>query len=182
MKIPETPRKRALIVIDMQPAFVKHHNKHIVPNIISLLKKIPYDLYVDTVFYAEKGSLWDKQQNVTEPKGKNIRTVDELAAALKPFKPFRVTKDTRSAFGGDQDLAAHLAKHGIEEVHLVGIETNDCVLATAFDAFTLGFPVYVLEECCESGHPGRHQVGVELLRWQKMTNNSCLVETADVRL
>lgn len=180
MKIPNTNRKRALIVIDLQPAFIKPHNQHIVQNIVSLIENVPYDAYVEAVFYAEKGSLWDTMQDYTVPKDENMRTVDEVMEVLRPHNPLHVTKDTRSTFRGDQDVVAYLKAHGIEEVHLVGTETHDCVLATAFDAFAANFPVYALEECIESGTPGRHEGGLTLLRWQNITNNSCLAVTVDV--
>lgn len=61
MKIPDTHYKRALIVIGLQPAFIKPHNQHIVPNIISLIKNISYGAYVEAIFHAKKGSLWDTQ-------------------------------------------------------------------------------------------------------------------------
>lgn len=179
MKIPDTYHKRALIVIDLQPAFIKPHNRHIVRNIITLIKNVPYDAYVEAVFHAEKGSLWDLQQGFTVPQDEGMRTVDEVMEVLKPLNPLRIVKETRSTFKGNQDLVAYFQERGIEEVHLVGTETHDCVLATAYDAFTAGFPVYALEECIESGTPGRHEVGLTLLRWQSMTNNSCRTVTTD---
>jgi len=81
---------------------------------------------------------------------------------------------------GDQDVADYLHSLGIEEVHLVGTETNDCVFATAMSAFDLGFRPYVLEECCEALYKGRHMQGLQLLRYQKLTNNSCLAKTVNV--
>lgn len=182
MKLPNTHRKRALIVIDLQPAFIKPHNKHIVPNIVELIKQVPYDAYIEAVFHAEKGSLWDTQQGFTVPQDEGMRTVDEVAAVLQPHNPLCVIKTTRSTFKGGQDVPAYLAEHGIEEVHLVGTETHDCVLATAYGAFASGYPVYALEECCESGTPGRHEAGLTLLRWQSMTNNSCRAETTEVQI
>lgn len=180
MKLPNSYRKRALIVIDLQPAFIKTHNKHIVKNIRELIKNVSYDAYIEAVFHAERGSLWDTQQGFTVPQDEHMRTVDEVAQALKVHSPLHVVKETRSAFRGNQDLEAYLSEHGIEEVHLVGTETHDCVLATAFDAFAAGYPVYAIEECCESGTPGRHEVGLVLLRWQSMTNNSCRGETEEI--
>lgn len=182
MKLPDTHRKRALIVIDLQPAFIKPHNEHIVPNITNLIKNVPYDAYIEAVFHAEKGSLWDTQQNWFCPQDENMRTVDEVADVLAPHKPLRVVKETRSTFKGDQDVAAYLSQYDIEEVHLVGTETHDCVLATAYDTFAAGFPVYALEECCESGTPGRHEVGLTILRWQSMTNNSCRADTVEAKI
>jgi nicotinamidase-related amidase len=180
VKLPATNRRRALIVIDLQPAFMKPHNVHIIPNIVKLIESVPYDAYVEAVFHAEKGSLWDTQQNWFCPQDEDMRTVEEVANILAPHNPLRVVKETRSTFKGDQDVAQYLAEHAIEEVHLVGTETHDCVLATAYDAFAAGYPVYALEECCESGTPGRHEAGLTLLRWQKMTNNSCLADTQEV--
>lgn len=180
MKIPLSNRKRALIVIDLQPAFIKPHNKHIIPNIVSLIGKVPYDAYVEAVFHAEKGSLWDTQQGFTVPQDDGMRTVDEVMTALQPHNPLHIIKEARSTFKGDQDLIAYLKERNIQEVHLVGSETHDCVLATAYDAFAAGFPVYAMEECIESGTPGRHEAGLTLLRWQNMTNNSCRAGTNEV--
>lgn len=98
--------------------------------------------------------------------------VSEVGEALAPFEPLEVVKDTRSVFRGDRDVRKYLRERNIAEVHLIGTETHDCVLATAYDAFDSGFLPCVIEECCESGTPGRHEEGLKLLRWQNMTNNS----------
>lgn len=182
MKIPKTGLNRALIVIDLQPAFVKSHNEHIVENIDSLLNSVEYDTYVEAVFSAEKGSLWDLQQNWFCPDDKNTKTISPIDGILSAKQPLKIHKHTRSVFRGNQNLNQHLRDLNIEEIHLVGTETNDCVLASAFDAFDSGFAVFVLEECCESATVGRHQLGLEVLRHQSMTNNSCLVDTIEVEL
>lgn len=182
MKLPHTGRKKALIVVDLQPAFVKKHNAHIIPKVEALLQKVEYDAYVEAVFSAEKGSLWDIQQEWICPVGEDTHTVEGVKELLASKNPLIVHKHTRSVFRGDQDVTTFLRKHNIEEIHLVGTETNDCVLATAFDAFDSGFPVYVLEECCEAATEGRHQMGLDILRLQGMTNNRCLANTVDVKI
>jgi nicotinamidase-related amidase len=118
--------------------------------------------------------------NVDHPKDEHTHTVDSVHELLASRHPLRVTKTSRSVFMGDQDVAAYLRGLGIEEVHLVGTETNDCVFATAMSAFDLSFRPYVLEECCEALYEGRHAQGVQLLRYQKLTNNSCLAKTREV--
>jgi nicotinamidase-related amidase len=180
MKLPDTQRRKALIVVDLQPAFIKAHNNHIIANVKALLQTVNYDAYVEAVFSAEKGSLWDVQQDWICPEDEATHTVPEIEADLQAKQPLKVHKHTRSVFRGDQNVADYLKQHEIEEVHLVGTETNDCVLATAFDAFDSGFAVYVLEECCESATEGRHQIGLDLLRLQGMTNNRCLANTIDI--
>ena len=118
--------------------------------------------------------------NVDHPKDESTHTVDMVHKLLAPHRPLQVTKTSRSVFMGDQDVAKYLRDLGIEEVHLVGAETNDCVFATAMSAFDLGFRPYVLEECCEALYEGRHTQGVQLLRYQKLTNNSCLADAIDI--
>ncbi len=49
-----------------------------------------------------------------------------------------------------RDLFRTLTSRGIEELHLCGIDTDACVLATAYDAFDLNFRVKVLFDLCYS--------------------------------
>jgi len=62
MKIPFSGRKKALCLVDVQPAFLKARNRYVVNNIKLLLRKIPYDLYLVVSFHTEKGSVWERQQ------------------------------------------------------------------------------------------------------------------------
>lgn len=181
MKIPKTTRRKALVIVDVQPGFINDNNQHIVESIKHLLDNVEYDLYACAVFYADDESLWNKQQNWKMPKGSDTKVLPEIADKLEGKDPIIINKSSRSAFKGDVDLASMLADNNIEEVHVVGTATHDCVLATAFEAFDMNFPVYVIEECCEAmNHPNRHELGVELLRYQNMTNNSCLADTEDI--
>lgn len=182
MKLPNTHLKKALIVVDLQPAMLKPHNNHIVLKVTSLIQQVPYDGYVEAVWHSGDGSLWREMMHVNHPKDDTTHTVETVHKLLAPRSPLQVTKTSRSVFMGDQDVAAYLYNLSIEEVHLVGTETNDCVFATAMSAFDLGFRPYVLEECCEALYEGRHAQGVQLLRYQKLTNNSCLAKTVGVEL
>lgn len=175
MKIPDSKRKKALIVVDVQPRFVDDKNKYIVENIVKLIKGIGYDIIVETIFHAEKGSLWDKQQHWTSPKGDEFHTVDEIRNATKHLNIIHIEKEKKSVFKGDKDLSALLRGHDIEEVHIVGMETNDCIIASAYESFDLGFFTYIIEECCQSATSDEfHKMGLELLRRQCITNNSCI--------
>jgi nicotinamidase-related amidase len=182
MKLPATGRRKALIVIDVQPAFIRPHNEYIIDNIVSLIEKAPYDLYIEAVFHAEKDSLWDDQQKWICPENEDTHTVEKIADALAEHSPVKVLKETRSVFKGQPSILSILKDNDIGELHLVGTETNDCVFATALDSFDNGFPVYILEECCQSASEGRHEPAVQLLRHQGMTNNRCLAKTIELAL
>ncbi len=172
MKIPDSKRKKALIIVDVQPAFLNERNRYIIDHIIKLIKLVPYDLYLDAVFYAEAGSIRDIQRKYILPKDDNIKTEKTISDTLKTLNSIKLEKTTSSIFKADKSTEKTLKENGIEEIHLVGLDTNDCVLASAFEAFDLGFITYVIEECCQSSSSDQlHNYGLEILRKQRMTNN-----------
>jgi nicotinamidase-related amidase len=161
-------RKRALVIVDVQPAFVRRGGA-VVENIATLLRTAVYDVYVAVVFHAERGSLWDVQTGWVCPADERTITVPAILSLL-PASTIHVTKTTKSAFKGNIDLARLLRNRGIREVHIVGLDTNDCVLATAYEAFDLGFFTYVIEDCCaSSSSDALHRQALALLRHVSLT-------------
>lgn len=172
--IPNPERKRALFVVDMQEGFLNKRNKWIVPNIRKVIKEGGYTFVAEAVFHAEKGSLWEKQVDWTFPSQPTISEIKKLF----PKNTLTVTKTTKSMFKGSKDLASILRKTGIEEIHIVGVDTNDCVFATAQESFDLGFFTYVLEECTESSESAEiRDYALKILRHLRMTNHSPGVES-----
>lgn len=60
-----------------------------------------------------------------------------------------------SAFSGT-DLDIRLRERGIQEVHLVGVCTDICVLHTAVDAYNLGYHIVIHEKAVQSFDPIGH--------------------------
>jgi nicotinamidase-related amidase len=58
-----------------------------------------------------------------------------------------VTKQRASAFYGTP-LAAHLTQLGAHTIIMCGETTSGCVRASAVDAFSAGYHVVLVEECC----------------------------------
>ncbi len=58
-----------------------------------------------------------------------------------------ITKQRASAFFGTP-LIAHLTMLGVQSVIIVGDSTSGCVRASAVDAYSHGFHVVPVEECC----------------------------------
>ncbi|MFF2479960.1 cysteine hydrolase family protein [Paenibacillus sp. NPDC058071] len=65
-------------------------------------------------------------------------------------------KTRYSAFCGT-DLELQLRARGIEEVHLVGVCTDICVLHTAVDAYNKGFRMTVHADATATFNPGGHK-------------------------
>lgn len=161
--------KKALIVVDLQDGFVTDQNCWILENVKRAIENGNYDLVVESIFHAEPGSLWDTQTNWMFP----LRpTVPEIANVL-PNETVRVVKTTKSVFKGDQNLLQILKDNSIEEIHVVGIDTGDCVYATAQEAFDYGFRTFVIEDCTEaSENPETRTAALTMLRWLEMTKPS----------
>jgi len=167
--IPHPERKRALILVDIQEGFLNEKNRWIIPNIQEVIREGEYDLVVEAVFHADEGSLWQRQTGWTlllQP------TVPEIKDML-PARTIGVVKTASSAFKGSKDFAGILKENGIEEVHIVGLDTYDCVFATAKESFDPGFFTYVLEECTEASDGKEYRdAALKILRHLEMTNNS----------
>ena len=58
-----------------------------------------------------------------------------------------ITKQRASIFFGTP-LTAHLTQLGIRTVVICGESTSGCVRASAVDAYSLGYHVVLVEECC----------------------------------
>lgn len=166
-------RNKALIIVDVQPAFVTEQNSPVIRRITDHIRRTPYDLYIESIFFAERESLWDKQTDWCCPKDAAFRSVSEILDALKGKNYVHVEKETKSVFKGSPSILPILKANNIEEIHIVGYDTNDCVLATAYESFDYGFFTYVIEECSgSSGSMNLHHQALKLLRWVCLTNNS----------
>ena len=67
-----------------------------------------------------------------------------------------IDKTRYSAFAGT-NLEILLRERGIEELHLVGVCTDICVLHTAVDAYNKGFKIVIYQDAVASFDPEGHQ-------------------------
>ncbi|MFA7191701.1 MAG: isochorismatase family protein [Candidatus Paceibacterota bacterium] len=168
IQITNQNRKRALMVVDVQAGFLNDQNRWIIPNIQKVVQNGKYNLIIESIFHAEAGSLWDRQTNWTFPLQPTVPEIKNLFNQDSVL----ITKETKSVFKGDKDLFQILKDKNIEEVHIVGLDTNDCVFATAQESFDLGFFTYVIEECTESSQSSElRDCALKILRELNMTTN-----------
>ncbi|CAM3916734.1 cysteine hydrolase family protein [Mesobacillus zeae] len=88
----------------------------------------------------------------------------DLYGSLKPLYERNKTREnvlyldkTRySAFAGT-DLEIKLRERGIDEVHIVGVCTDICVLHTAVDAYNRGFKIIVYKDAVASFNQAGHE-------------------------
>jgi maleamate amidohydrolase len=91
-------------------------------------------------------------------------SIDPSDYAIRPeFKPQQgdvvITKQRASAFYGTP-LAAHLTQLGVQTIIVCGESTSGCVRASAVDAYSHGYHVVLVEECCFDRSLMSHKVNL----------------------
>jgi nicotinamidase-related amidase len=91
-------------------------------------------------------------------------SIDAADYAIRSeFKPqpgdVVITKQRASAFYGTP-LAAHLTQLGVQSLIICGESTSGCVRASAVDAYSHGYHVVVVEECCFDRSVLSHKVNL----------------------
>lgn len=142
--------KKALIVIDVQKYFLNDKNRYFPAKVRGyvLKNKDKFDLIVFTNFVNNESAPVYKTLGWRDClKSPDIDFADELKPALKMGKVFK--KSVLSCLKVPKILSL-LKKRRITDLYLCGIDTDCCVLATAYDGFDSGYKVNVLRSLCLS--------------------------------
>jgi nicotinamidase-related amidase len=187
IKFPTTGTKRALLIIDVQPATLSSPGaRDVLDTMKRFIDRSSYDAYLVAAFSAPEDSMFSRQLRwtlSTEAAGPTDPEIDQVVASKQ--KPvIHIEKTVRSVFKGPQgdDAKRFLESNAIDEVHLAGFDINDCILATAYDALDQGFFTYAIEECCGRTDSNALVIDAALtvLRKQSMTNHSTRHEWIEV--
>ncbi len=116
------------------------------------------------VFYSTMDVRPNSRPNGLNATKRQSPRDDEVAYRIRPeFKPEQedvvITKQRASAFFGTP-LQAHLTQLGVRSVILCGESTSGCVRASAVDAYSYGFHVTLVEECCFDRSVLSHKVNL----------------------
>ena len=104
------------------------------------------------IFYSTGDARAESRPSLVTATKRNKPPVDPADYAIRPeFKPqpqdVVITKQRASVFFGTP-LIAHLNQLGVQTLIICGESTSGCVRATAVDAYSMGFHVVLVEECC----------------------------------
>ena len=156
-------QKALLLVVDMQKGFVTTDaTRAIVPAVNRLVERwqeqgwpIVYSRFVNI-----ENSNWERLRDWHELKGEpQTQLVDELTVA----SPYVFKKSTYAAWS--HETAAVCQAHDVREAVIVGVDTNECVLATALAVFDAGLMPWIVSDCCaSSGGSEPHKMALRLLR------------------
>jgi nicotinamidase-related amidase len=116
------------------------------------------------IFYTTQDTRPDSlPSRVTATRRQRVQNDPELYTIKSEFKPHPgdvvITKQRASGFYGTP-LMAHLTQLGIQSLIVCGESTSGCVRASAVDAYSNGFHVTVVEECCFDRSQLSHKVNL----------------------
>lgn len=150
--------KSALLIVDVQRGFVNEHTKAVPP----LVEK---EQFTYRLVWAAKLEYGDSSPFLRIRRHSGFGDVDnpaELAFALRP-EARTIIKHGYSAV--TEELLQELKEHDITTVDLMGVDTDQCVLATAFALFDAGItPRVVASHCASTGGPDMHEMGIHVMR------------------
>jgi maleamate amidohydrolase len=116
------------------------------------------------IFYTTGETRPDaKSRTVLATNRRGMGLDPALFEIFEEFKPepadVIIRKSRASAFYGTP-LVAHLVQLGIQSVVMIGESTSGCLRASAVDAYSNGFHVTLVEECCYDRSLLSHQVNL----------------------
>ena len=129
--------KKMLLVIDLQKSFINPNTEFLISKIDSLVNSGSYDLVVFTKFINDNDSMWVKKLNY-----KGCISLEDRKIMIDTKDNIVLEKSLYTAYSDNLINLINLFK--IDEVHLCGIDTECCVLKTAFDLFENGYNIKVL--------------------------------------
>lgn len=158
--------KKALIIIDLQKGFINKFTQKLPRRIRNFIKRYveDYALVLFTQFKNHSGSNFVKNLNYRRfMESKQNGLVGEIKEFTSKENVF--VKDTYGSFV-DNGVSNILRKNKIGEVDLAGIDTENCVLTFARDAFDRGYKVNVLKQLCAShSSPRLHRAALEIIKY-----------------
>lgn len=147
-----------LLIVDVQRAFINQQTLGILPVIRELMPQ--YQNLAATKFHN-----WSQSNYVRLLDWRQCFQGDEgRALALRlPEDTLVIKKNTYNGF--TTALRDYLFRLRIHEVHLCGMDTDACILATALSIFDAGLrPVVLANACASSGGRDLHEAALTILR------------------
>ena len=150
-----------LLIVDLQRGFMNDFTHHIPERIARVIERGRHDPLLFTRFVNVPESPYQRfldWHDVAAPPDTEL--VPEMVRFVARGRVF----EKRGYTGLPEELGAHLREIAAEEVTVVGIDTDMCVLKTAMDTFDLGIRPVVLTDCCASTlGAAAHLLGLAIL-------------------
>ena len=146
-----------LLIIDMQKAFINPNTEYLIEKISNLINANKYNYIVFTRFINTNDSIYVSDLNYYGCIGEDKELV------IKPDNHKVIDKKVYSSL--NSELKNYIIENNIDKIYLCGINTDCCVLKTAFDLFENEYDFYILKDYCASTNGiEKHNNALEILK------------------
>lgn len=154
---------QCLILIDFQYAFINKHTEAVVLKTKEAIKSKVFKYVIFTTFVNKADSSFVK--NIDYKKCFKSPDTDIVPLLLEFSNKNNTFSRTAYSVFKSKKLVKFLKENNIEEITLAGLDTDACVLASAYDAFDLGFKVSINEKLSGSTQGiSFHKKAVDILK------------------
>ena len=148
-----------LLIVDVQKGFINESTKHIPDCIGNLIKEHRYDHIVASKYVNNEDS---PHYKLAHWDGLMDRESQALCEVVSQNAEMVFEKNINSCF--TDEFEAFVVKEQVSIIHIVGIDTDCCVMKTAFDCFDKGMPFKVLiDYCASSGGTELHKAAEKIM-------------------
>lgn len=165
--------KKALIVIDMQNDFItgvlgNNECRAVVPHVVKRVQDaveegmdiiFSQDTHQEDYLSTQEGKKLPVPHCIQNTEGWKI--IPELAETAAQ-RGIVFTKETF----GSRAIAEYIKAHHYDEVELVGVCTDICVISNAMviKAFAPELEIFIKESCCAGVTPQSHETAIEAMK------------------
>lgn len=151
--------KSILLIVDLQCGFITPKTESVVGVIEKAINTLDYEVCVYSKFYNNEETSFSRILN-----WRKFRSAKEQEIVLPiGSRDIVVSKDTYSAV--TEELKRIVKEEKIERVYLCGIDTDSCVLATAFELFDNGIePAIIIDGCASTGGDECHHAAEIIMK------------------
>ncbi|HEY9736441.1 MAG TPA: isochorismatase family cysteine hydrolase [Trichocoleus sp.] len=136
-----------LLVVDVQTGFINDFTHHIPQRVARLIEQ---NIYSPVLFTRFINSSEGPYTRLLQWDGCNDAPETDLSADLDPYTKPEFVFSKPGLCGIPSELEEYLCNHKFQQVAVVGIDTDMCVLKIAMDLFDRGIEPIVLTDCCAS--------------------------------
>lgn len=147
-----------LLIIDLQKDFINEHTKDIIPKIECLISQNKFHKVIFTKFINSQDNICFKRLNY-----QGCMNEDGQKIVINTNNNKIIDKQIYSTF--NEELEEYISNNNITKIYICGIDTECCVLKTAFDLFEHNYDVYILKDYCASIYgKDKHNNALEIIK------------------
>ena len=136
-----------LLIVDVQSGFINEFTHHVPQRVVRLIQQGDYAPILFTRFINVEDGPYSR---FLDWHGCDREPETNLVPDLEPFAKPDFIFSKAGLCGLPDQLTDYLRQQQVEQIFVVGIDTDMCVLKIAMDLFDVGIEPTVLTDCCAS--------------------------------